>query len=96
MVIEIPGTGDHPGDPSDPTSPDRVWDSVFDWVGKQREIKQDEVVMWAFSTGGLYAIRVAHTHPHKLKGAVSLGGGCHYMFDERWLSEVNHLEYPFE
>lgn len=96
LVLEIPGTGDSPADPGDPTSPDRQWSSLFDWVDEQPEIDQTRKVMWAFSTGGFYAIRVAHTHAHRLTGIVALGGGCHYMFDPVWLSHVNSLEYPFD
>jgi len=96
IVLEIPGTGDCPAAPSDPTSPDRLYSSLFDWVDKQDGIDKAKVCVWAFSTGGYYAIRVAHTHPDKLAGVVALGGGCHHMFDPEWLSEVNHLEYPFD
>lgn len=96
LIVEIPGTGDNPGDPSDPKSPDRVWSSMFDWIGQQEAIDQSSVVCWAFSTGGYYGIRLAHTHADKLKGVVALGGGVHHMFDPEWLDEVNHLEYSFE
>jgi hypothetical protein len=91
LILEIPGTGDCPADPSDPLSPDRLYSSLFDWIGEQQVI-----AVWGFSTGGYYAIRVAHTHHEKLAGVVSQGGGCHYMFDPKWLDEVNHLEYPFD
>ncbi|EMC95998.1 hypothetical protein BAUCODRAFT_34760 [Baudoinia panamericana UAMH 10762] len=96
IVLEIPGTGDSPADPRDPTSPEREWSTLFDWIDEQAEIDHKRVGLWAFSTGGYYAIRLAHTHHDRLAGAVALGGGCHYMFDPRWLSEVNHLEYPFD
>lgn len=96
VVLEIPGTGDCPADAADPTSPDRLYDSLFEWVGEQEKVDQRKIAVWAFSTGGYYAIRVAHTHREKLAGVVALGGGCHWMFDERWLGEVNHLEYPFD
>ena len=96
MVAEIPGTGDNPADPKDPTSPERVWTSMFDWIEKQEGIDQSKKVVWAFSTGGYYAIRMAHTHANKLKGVVAQGGGCHHMFDREWLDESNHGEYPFE
>lgn len=95
-ILEIPGTGDCPANASDPTSPDRLYSSLFDWVGQQPGINQKKVAIWAFSTGGFYAIRVAHTHADKLAGVVALGGGCHHMFDEEWLNHVNHLEYPFD
>ena len=96
VVLEIPGTGDSPADPSDPTSPEREWSSLLDWVDKQPEIDHTRRLLWGFSTGGYYAIRMAHTHPNRLTGVVALGGGCHYMFDPEWLSHVNHLEYPFD
>ncbi|KAI1826432.1 Alpha/Beta hydrolase protein [Xylaria intraflava] len=96
LVVEIPGTGDNPGNPSDPESPDRVWTSMFDWIGRQGNIDQNKVVNWGFSTGGYYSIRVAHTHADKLKGVVALGGGCHHMFDPKWLEAANSLEYPFD
>ncbi|KAF2878074.1 Alpha/Beta hydrolase protein [Massariosphaeria phaeospora] len=96
VVLEIPGTGDCPAAASDPTSPDRLYSSLFEWVSQQPGIDQAKVAIWAFSTGGYYAIRVAHTHASKLAGVVALGGGCHHMFDPAWLAEVNHLEYPFD
>ncbi|EAT82802.2 hypothetical protein SNOG_09537 [Parastagonospora nodorum SN15] len=96
IVLEIPGTGDCPANASDPTSPDRLWSSVLDWIDAQEGLDSKKTAMWAFSTGGYYAMRVAHTHHERLAGVVALGGGCHHMFDRRWLDEVNHLEYPFD
>ncbi|KAH7064414.1 Alpha/Beta hydrolase protein [Paraphoma chrysanthemicola] len=96
IVLEIPGTGDCPATASDPTSPDRLYSSLFEWMDTQTLLDAKKRAIWAFSTGGYYAIRVAHTHAERLAGVVALGGGCHYMFDPRWLDEVNHLEYPFD
>ncbi|CAO2652254.1 Nn.00g005370.m01.CDS01 [Neocucurbitaria sp. VM-36] len=96
IVLEIPGTGDCPANPSDPTSPDRLYSSLFSWIDEQDGLDKSKVAIWAFSTGGYYAMRVAHTHPEKLAGVVALGGGCHHMFDKTWLDHVNHLEYPFD
>jgi pimeloyl-ACP methyl ester carboxylesterase len=96
IVVEIPGTGDSPALKQDPKSPDRQWSSLLDWTETQASIDHKKLVVWGFSTGGYYSIRIAHTHADRLKGAVSLGGGCHHMFDPEWLSEVDHLEYPFE
>lgn len=96
IVLEIPGTGDCPAAPSDPTSPDRLYSSLLDWVDAQQGLDSSKTCIWAFSTGGYYAIRVAHTHKERLAGVVALGGGCHYMFSPEWLENVNHLEYPFD
>lgn len=95
LIVEIPGTGDNPGAPSDPTSPDRVWESMFDWIAQQGRIDQEKVVNWGFSTGGYYSMRLAHTHASKLKGVVALGGGCHHMFDpEVRKSHVDWISTP--
>ncbi|KAF2859530.1 alpha/beta-hydrolase [Piedraia hortae CBS 480.64] len=96
VILEVPGTGDSPADPKDVKSPDREWSSLFDWIGQQTEINQRSIALWGFSTGGYYAIRIAHTHHDRLAGVAALGGGCHYMFAPDWLDQVNHLEYPFD
>ncbi|OMP81487.1 UPF0255 protein [Diplodia seriata] len=96
VVVEIPGTADSPASKEDPLSPDRQWSSLLDWLDEQEAVDHDRVAVWAFSTGGFYAIRLAYTHPHRVAGIVSLGGGCHHMFDKEWLDQVNHLEYPFD
>jgi len=95
-VAEIPGTGDCPAAPNDPKSPDRLYTSILGWLHSHPSIDSKRICAWGFSTGGYYAIRLAHTHPGKLAGVVALGGGCHHMFDEAWLEKVNNLEYPFE
>lgn len=95
-VVEIPGTGDSPAAARDPTAPDRQWSSVLDWVAAQPQIDGTRVIVWGFSTGGYYALRMAHTHAGRLLGAVSLGGGADRMFEERWLGQVDRLEYPFD
>jgi dipeptidyl aminopeptidase/acylaminoacyl peptidase len=94
VVVEVPGTGDSPALPGDPESPDRQWSSVLDWLDEHEAIDSRKVVAWGISTGGYYAMRVAHTHASRLLGVVSHGGGCHHMFDERWLESVDKREYP--
>jgi pimeloyl-ACP methyl ester carboxylesterase len=96
IIVEVPGTGDSPAAPGDPTSPDREWSSLLDWIDTQEMIDNKKIVNWGFSTGGFYSIRLAHTHKDRVMACISLGGGAHHMFDKEWLDEVNHLEYPFE
>lgn len=96
LIHEIPGTGDSPALRQDPTSPDRQWASVLDWVNEQKELDSKRVIVWGFSTGGYYALRLAHTEKDRLQAAISLGGGAHHMFDREWLENVNKLEYPFD
>ncbi|KAK3954414.1 Alpha/Beta hydrolase protein [Pseudoneurospora amorphoporcata] len=98
LVVEIPGTGDSPALASDPEGADRQWSSVLDWVSlHEPRVDTHKIVVWGFSTGGYYALRAAHTHHNRILGCVSLGGGCHHMFDkEGWLDKVDGLEYPFD
>ena len=46
VIAEIPGTGDSPAAPNDPTSPDREWSSLLDWIAKQPEIDQSRKAVW--------------------------------------------------
>ncbi len=96
VVGEIPGTGDSPALATDPTSPDRQYSSILDWITSQQEIDSKKIIVWGFSTGGYYALRLAHTHHDRLLASTSLGGGAHHMFDREWLEHVNKLEYPFD
>ncbi len=98
ISFEIPGTGDCPAAPEDPTSPDRLMSSVLDWVGaKANEYGFDpaKIIARGISTGGYYAFRIAHTHADRLFAAVAQGGGCHHMFDPAWIGAQDQMEYPF-
>ena len=96
VAVEIPGTGDCPADPNDPTSPDRLWSSVLEWMREQPWIDSNRIAAWGVSCGGYYAIRIAHTHKDFLAGVVAQGAGCHHMFDPEWLEITRFMEYPFE
>lgn len=96
ISVEIPGTGDCPALRHDATSPDRLWSSLLDWMDGREELDRNRRVAWGLSTGGYYAMRIAHTHRERLMAVVSQGGGCHRMFEPEWLDKVDHLEYPFE
>lgn len=98
LSFEIPGTGDCPAAASDPTSPDRLMSSVLDWVvanGAAYRFDVSKLLARGISTGGYYAMRIAHTHADRLFAVVAQGGGCHYMFDAAWISAQNQMEYPF-
>jgi pimeloyl-ACP methyl ester carboxylesterase len=98
LSFEIPGTGDCPAAPGDPTSPDRLMSSVLDWVqesGGALGLDPSRIVARGISTGGYYAFRVAHTHADRLVAVVAQGGGAHAMFDPRWIAAQNQMEYPF-
>lgn len=98
LSFEIPGTGDCPAAPNDPTSPDRLMSSVLDWVIASRGaygFDTARIVARGISTGGYYAMRIAHTHGEHLFAVAAQGGGCHHMFDTAWIGAQNQMEYPF-
>jgi predicted dienelactone hydrolase len=95
VIAEIPGTADSPADPSDPESPDRLWTSVLDWMAKQGTFDMKRVMTWGLSCGGYYAVRVAHTHKDRLKGAVAQGAATHFFFGRDWIEKADGHEYPF-
>ena len=98
LSFEIPGTGDCPAAPNDPTSPDRLMSSVLDWVSSNASeygLNIARIVARGISTGGYYAIRIAHTHAERLFAVVAQGGSCHHMFDVAWIGAQNQMEYPF-
>ena len=98
VILEIPGTGDCPAAKNDATSADRLWSSVLDWIDankSQYRFNTDVIVVRGMSTGGYYAMRIAHTHADRLYASVAQGGGSHYMFEPEWIKAQNHMEYPF-
>ncbi|EAA36298.3 pigment biosynthesis protein Ayg1 [Neurospora crassa OR74A] len=99
VVVEIPGTADCPADPADPESPDRLWESLLQWMGTyqyrgKRTFDMKRVMVWGLSAGGYYAVRIAHTHSHRLAGVVAQGAGVHYFYDKKWMEKVDGHEYP--
>ncbi len=98
LIFEIPGTGDCPAAPNDPTSPDRLMSSVLDWVDANASsygFDVKKVVVRGISTGGYYAFRIAHTHADRLFAVVAEGGACHHMFDPAWIGHQNQMDYPY-
>lgn len=96
VIVEIPGTADSPADPKDPQSPDRLWDSVLEWMADKKIFSMPNILVWGLSTGGYYAVRIAHTHRTWLKGSVAQGAGIHHCFDRSWLDKADDHEYPFK
>lgn len=96
VVVEIPGTADCPADSADPESPDRLWTSLLAWMGEDGRFDMRRVLVWGLSSGGYYAIRIAHTHKDQLVGSIAQGAGCHYFYDREWLERADGHEYPFQ
>ena len=95
IIVDIPGAGDCPADAKDPDSPDRLWDSVFLWMRRQGVFDMQKICVWGLSTGGYYAVRIAHTHKNDICGSVAHGAGIHHFFSKEWLDHADMHEYPF-
>ena len=96
VTVEIPGTADCPADSADPESPDRLWSSLLEWMAQDGRFDMARVMVWGLSSGGYYAVRIAHTHKNQLIGSVAQGAGCHHFYDPEWLETVDGHEYPFQ
>lgn len=96
VVVEIPGTADCPADSADPESPDRLWTTLLEWMGEDGRFDMRRVMVWGLSSGGYYAVRIAHTHKDQLIGCVAQGAGCHHFYDPEWLARADGHEYPFQ
>ncbi len=94
VAVEIPGSGDSPALRNDPTSPDRTWSSVLDWIEESPVFDNRKIAAWGLSTGGYYALRIAHTHKERLRGVIAQGAGCHKAFDPEWMRASDDMEYP--
>ncbi|KAK4624930.1 Heptaketide hydrolyase ayg1 [Fulvia fulva] len=95
IIVDIPGTADCPADRRDPTSPDRLWTSILDWMKEEGVYDMKKIICWGLSAGGHNAIRAAHTHSTRLLGAVGQGAGTHHFFSRAWLEKAKDHEYPW-
>ena len=89
IAIDNPGTGESPVRAD--TSGERQFVPVLDWIGSNPDLQGDRVGLFGRSFGGYWATKLAHTHAERIAGAVSWGGGAHYMFQREW---VEASRYP--
>jgi hypothetical protein len=94
LAIDGPGVGDSPLKGSE--NPERLFETVFDWIGTRREIDAKKVAVWGYSTGGYWAVKVAHIYKDRIACAVSQGGPVHYAFEPEWINQQERGEYAFE
>lgn len=96
VIVDIPGTTvDCPANRTDPLSPDRLFASILEFIKERADLDEKKVIAWGLSAGGYYAVRLAHTHKEKLRGAVGHGAGVHHYIGKEWLEQVGKHEYPF-
>lgn len=94
LAIDGPGVGDSPLKGSEDA--ERLFGAVFDWVATRKTLDSHRVGIWGYSTGGYWAVKVAHVYKDKIACAVSQGGPVHYAFEPEWIQKQERGEYPFE
>jgi esterase FrsA len=94
LAIDGPGVGDSPVKGSEDA--ERLFGAVFDWVATRRELDHNRVGVWGYSTGGYWAVKVAHVYKDRIACAVSQGGPVHYAFEPDWMQQQERGEYPFQ
>ncbi len=82
LVIDGPGVGDSPLKGSEDA--ERLFGAVLDWLSVRKEIDARRIVVWGLSTGGYWAVKVAHVFRDRIACAVSQGGPVHYAFQPDW------------
>jgi len=94
LGIDGPGVGDSPIKGSEDA--ERLFGAVLDWVTTRRNLDPRKVGVWGYSTGGYWAVKVAHVYKDRISCAVSQGGPVHYAFEQDWIQVQERGEYPFE
>jgi esterase FrsA len=94
LCIDMPGVADAPL--AGAADGERLWDAFFDFIASRTDLDGDRVALHGGSTGGYWATKVAHTHAHRLRGAVNQGGPAHFAFQKDWIVRAQRGEYPFE
>jgi esterase FrsA len=94
LAIDGPGVGDSPLKGSE--NAERLFEAVLNWIGTRRELNTKKVAIWGYSTGGYWAVKVAHLYKDRIACAVSQGGPVHYAFEPEWISQQERGEYAFE
>lgn len=94
LAIDMPGTGESPIR-GDAVEPERLWDTIFDWIAMRPDLDPARVAIVGGSTGGYWATRLAHLRRERLRAAVTHGGPAHHAFAADWIRRSQHGEYPF-
>lgn len=94
LAMDGPGVGESPLKGSEDA--ERLFEAVFDWVATRKELDSRRIGVWGFSTGGYWAVKVAHVYKDRIACAVSQGGPVHYGFEQDWMQKQEKGEYPFQ
>jgi pimeloyl-ACP methyl ester carboxylesterase len=94
LAIDGPGVGDSPLKGSE--NAERLFEAVLNWINTRIELDAKKVAIWGYSTGGYWAVKVAHVYKDRITCAVSQGGPVHYAFEPEWINQQERGEYVFE
>ncbi len=94
LAIDGPGVGDSPIKGSEDA--ERLFGTVIDWIGTQNILNPQKVGIYGQSTGGYWAVKVAHVYKDKVVCAISQGGPVHFGFQPEWFPTQEKGEYAFE
>ena len=94
VAIDGPGVGDSPLKGSEDA--ERLFAAVFDWICANEALDSHRIGVWGYSTGGYWAVKVAHIYKDRIRCAVSQGGPVHFAFERDWVEKQDRGEYPFE
>lgn len=94
LAIDGPGVGESPLKGSEDA--ERLFGAVLDWLAVRKEIDARRIGVWGMSTGGYWAVKVAHVFKDRIACAVSQGGPVHYGFQPEWFPQQERGEYAFE
>jgi esterase FrsA len=94
VAIDGPGVGDCPLKGSEDA--ERLFGAVLDWIATRKELDGKRVACWGYSTGGYWAVKVAHVYKDRVACVVSHGGPVHYAFEPDWIQKQEKGEYAFQ
>jgi pimeloyl-ACP methyl ester carboxylesterase len=94
IAIDMPGVGDAPIAGSEDA--ERLWDPVFDWLAEHPGLDGKRLGIVGASTGGYWAVKLAHVRRDRVAAAICHGGCAHLAFTPEWIEQSQHGEYPLE
>jgi esterase FrsA len=104
-IPEVPPIGDRPRTPEEAKAflvrhllvgrmpfPRQAHRDVYETIQALPALDGERVVIVGASFGGYWATKLAHSHRQYLRGAVSWGGGAHYMYQRAWVEKSRHSD----
>lgn len=88
IAMDGPGTGESPV--KGVVDAERQFLPVMDWAAAQPDLAGAKVGLLGRSFGGYWATKLALAHKDRIAGAVSWGGGAHFMFQKDWIGRSRH------